>query len=58
MKMYSVKINGRSNGYMNSLEHIKDGLYELFGDVSVATDINLMTGKVNGLTINIVERKI
>jgi hypothetical protein len=42
--MYRILIDGKSTGYINTLENIKDGLFELFGDVQIATDDDCMTG--------------
>jgi hypothetical protein len=41
-KHYWVEINGVGNGYMNTLDKIKDALYDLFGDIPIATDPDLM----------------
>ena len=40
---YYVVINGHTNGYQNHLENIKNALYELFGDVPIATDDEVMS---------------
>lgn len=45
-KVYYVDFDGYGNGYQNSLENIKSALYELFGDVPIATDDSLMSGMV------------
>lgn len=50
---YYVVINGRTNGYQNRLENIKDGLYELFGDVPIATDDEVMSSVVDGVMVEI-----
>jgi hypothetical protein len=42
-KWYTVVINGHTNGYQNHLENIKNALYELFGDVPIATDDEVMS---------------
>ena len=42
-KWYYVVINGRTLGYQNHLENIKNALYELFGDIPVATDDEVMS---------------
>jgi hypothetical protein len=42
-KWYYVVINGHTNGYQNHLENIKNALYELFGDVPIATDDEVMS---------------
>ena len=55
MPHYYVMINGHANGYHNTLETIKDSLYELFGDVPIATDDTVMLSIVGGMVVRIVE---
>ena len=56
IKVYCVTFNEVTNGYQNTLDNIKDSLYELFGDVDIATDDTLMEGTVaNGLVCRIIE---
>lgn len=52
MKWYYVDINGKGNGYQNDLETIKNALYELFGDVPIATDDELMSDDVRVYELN------
>lgn len=42
--MYRVLIDGKPTGYINELERIKDALYDLFGDVEIATNDDCMKG--------------
>jgi len=42
-KWYYVVINGHANGYQNHLNNIKNALYELFGDIPIATDDEVMS---------------
>jgi hypothetical protein len=51
-KWYYVVINGHTNGYQNHLENIKNALYELFGDVPIATDDEVMS-HVGGSTVGV-----
>ena len=55
MDSYYVVINGYTNGYQNSLENIKNALYELFGDIPIATEETVMSSVVNGVMIEIAE---
>jgi hypothetical protein len=53
-KWYTVVINGHTNGYQNHVENIKNALYELFGDVPIATDDEVMSSVVDGVMVEIV----
>jgi len=52
---YYVVINGHTNGYQNHLENIKNALYELLGDVPIATDDEVMSSVWDDWSIVICE---
>ena len=55
MDSYYVVINGRTSGYQNGLQYIKNALYDLFGDIPIATEETVMSSVVNGVMIEIEE---
>jgi hypothetical protein len=50
---YFISINGVKSTKVNDLENIKDALYDLFGDIPLAMDDNLMEDHVCGVIIRI-----
>lgn len=55
MDHFYVGFNGITNGYQNTRDVITDSLYDIFGEVPIAVDDDLMSGEVNGLAIIIVK---
>ena len=50
---YFISVNGVRSTYVNDLDNIKDALYDLFGDIPLAMDDNLMEDYVCGVIVRI-----